>query len=183
VKTATNKRYSYPRVAAIWIDVYQCRGKLDQHATYIPRSVCVWSQIIHISHGQRIAIFHKAINRFVHIHCPREEGFSTQSTARRPSDPRVHTQHLSHNRQWGTGEKTSFCWQTATRLTELISSACDWYVQYLLTGANPSVLNWHRRGLQPWRHQLSTYHSLTFLTDDLPFPPMGLARSPVHPRI
>jgi hypothetical protein len=37
----------------------------------------------------------------------------------------------------------------ATRLTGPISPACDWYVQYLLVEANPSVLNRHRRGLQP----------------------------------
>jgi hypothetical protein len=32
----------------------------------------------------------------------------------------------------------------ATRLTQLISPSCDQYVQYLLTGANPSILNRHR---------------------------------------
>jgi hypothetical protein len=42
--------------------------------------------------------------------------------------------------------KLSFCRQQATRLTGHISPVCDQYVQYLLTGANPSVLNWHRRG-------------------------------------
>jgi hypothetical protein len=31
-------------------------------------------------------------------------------------------------------------------LTEPISLACDRYVQYLLAGANPSVLNQHRWG-------------------------------------
>jgi hypothetical protein len=34
------------------------------------------------------------------------------------------------------------------QLTGPISPACDRYVQYLLTGANPSVLNRHMRGLQ-----------------------------------
>jgi hypothetical protein len=106
----------------------------------------------------------------VQIHYPREEGLLTQSIARRPSDPRVHTHLLSHNNQWGNGEKTSFCWQPATRLTGLISPSCDRYVQYLLVGANPSVLNWHRRGATAL---LSTYHSPTFLTDGLPFPPTG----------
>jgi hypothetical protein len=66
-------------------------------------------------------------------------------------------------KQWG-GE-SSFCWQPATRLTGPISSACNWYVQYLLAGANPSILNRQRRGLQPWRCQLSTSHSPTFLID------------------
>jgi hypothetical protein len=35
------------------------------------------------------------------------------------------------------------------QLTGPISPACDRYVQYLLTGVNPSVLNRHRWGLQP----------------------------------
>jgi hypothetical protein len=54
------------------------------------------------------------------------------------------------------------------QLTRPITPACDRYVQYLLTGGNPSVLNWHRRGLQPWRCRLSTHHSPTFPTDGPP---------------
>jgi hypothetical protein len=53
----------------------------------------------------------------------------------------------------------------------------DRYVQYLLMGANRIVLNWHMRGLQPWRCRLSTYHSLIFPISCLPFPlvaPPGL---------
>jgi hypothetical protein len=69
-------------------------------------------------------------------------------------------------------------WQ-ANRLTRPISPACDRYIQYLLAGANSSVLNRHRQGLQPWRCRLSTYHSPTFLTSYHPFPPKGPARSPV----
>jgi hypothetical protein len=62
--------------------------------------------------------------------------------------------------------------------------ACDWYVQWLLTVANPSVLNRHRQGIQPWRCQLSTYHSTTFPTSGLLFPPKGATWSPViHPII
>jgi hypothetical protein len=82
-------------------------------------------------------------------------------------------------KQWG---KISLCWQPATRLTGPIKSACGWYVQYLITGANPSVLNRHKWGLQPWRCWLFTYHSLTFPTNGLPFPPTGPARSPVYPK-
>jgi hypothetical protein len=63
------------------------------------------------------------------------------------------------------------------QLTWPISLACDRYVQYLLTGANPSVLNRHRWGLQPWRCRLTTTHSLTFPTSCLPFSPKGPARS------
>jgi hypothetical protein len=153
--------------------------KSNQHATRIPCKVCVWSQTIRISHGQRIATFHIIINRFEQIHCPREEGLPTQPTARWLTSLWVHTQLLSHNSQCGSGEKTSFYWQLATRLTRPISPTCDRYVQYLLVGANPLVLNRHRWGLQPWRCRLSTYHSSTFPSSGLHFPAKALARSPV----
>jgi hypothetical protein len=60
------------------------------------------------------------------------------------------------------------------QLTRPRSPVCDRYVQYLLAGANPSVLNRHRRGLQPWRCRLATYHSPTFPTNCLHFPLMVL---------
>jgi hypothetical protein len=53
------------------------------------------------------------------------------------------------------------------QLTGAISPACNRYVQYLLVGVNPSVLNQHRWGLQPWRCWLATYHSPTFRTSYL----------------
>jgi hypothetical protein len=43
------------------------------------------------------------------------------------------------------------------QLTGPILPTCYRYVQYLLTGTNPSVLNRHRRELQPWRCRLATY--------------------------
>jgi hypothetical protein len=43
------------------------------------------------------------------------------------------------------------------QLTGPISPACNRYVQYLLTGDNRTVLNRHRRWLQPWRCRLATY--------------------------
>jgi hypothetical protein len=63
--------------------------------------------IIRISRGPHIATFHSVINRFEQIHCTREEGLPTQSTARRPFDPRVHTQLLSHNSQRVVGKKST----------------------------------------------------------------------------
>jgi hypothetical protein len=153
------------------------RRKPDQYATRFPRSVRVWSKIIRISRGPHIATFHTIINRFERVDCPREEGLPTQSTTRRLTDPSVHTQLLSHNSHWSSGEKSSFCWDPTTSLTGPKSPACDRYVQYLLTGANRSVLNRHRWGLQPWRCWLVTYHSPTFPTSCLHFPqrpPPGL---------
>jgi hypothetical protein len=55
------------------------------------------------------------------------------------------------------------------QLTGLISPVCDRYVKYLLTGANTSVLNWHRWELQPWRCRLAMYHFPTFPTSCLHF--------------
>jgi hypothetical protein len=52
------------------------------------------------------------------------------------------------------------------QFTEPITPACHRYIQYLLTGANLSVLNRHRRGLQSWRCRLAISHSPTFSTDD-----------------
>jgi hypothetical protein len=40
--------------------MYTLQGKPDQYATCIPRLVRVWSQIIRISHGHRIATFHES---------------------------------------------------------------------------------------------------------------------------
>jgi hypothetical protein len=176
--TTTNKRLLISESHGDSNRCTPCRGKPDQHATCFPRSVHVWSTTIHISRGPHIATFHTVVNRFEQIHCTWEEGLPTQSTARRLSDPWVRTQLLSHNSQWSSGKKSSFCWQPTTRLTGPISPACDRYVQYLLAGANRTVLNRHRRGLQTWRCRLATYHFPTFPTSCLPFPPKGPTQSP-----
>jgi hypothetical protein len=157
--------------------MYTLQGKPNQHATRFPRSVRVWPMTIRISRGSHIATFYAVINRFEQIHCTREEGLPTQSTARRPSDPRVRTQLLSHKQLKSSGGKVNSCGQLTTRLTRLISPACDRYVQYLLAGANRTILNRHRRGLQPWRCRLATY-PLPDLPNQLsPLSPNGLALS------
>jgi hypothetical protein len=62
--------------------------------------------------------------------------------------------------------------------------AYDRYVQYLLTEANPSILNRHMQGLQPLRCRLSTSHSPTFPISGLHIPPKGPTRSQdIHPII
>jgi hypothetical protein len=156
-----------------------CRGKPDQHTTHFSCLVCVWSRTTRISCGPHIAIFCETPIDLDRSHCSWEKGLPTQYTARWPIDPWVRTQFLSRANQWSRGCKPSSCQWPTTRLTEPISLACDRYVQYLIARANPSVLNWHRRGLQSWRCRLSTYHSSTFLTSYLHFPPNDPARSPV----
>jgi hypothetical protein len=58
------------------------------------------------------------------------------------------------------------------QLTGPISPTCDRYVQYLLVGANPSVLNRHRRGYNLRGAGLPHTHSPTFPTSCLRFPLM-----------
>jgi hypothetical protein len=155
------------------------RGKSDQHTTRFPHSICVWSKTIHISRGSHITTLHETQTDLDRSHCSWEKGLPTQSIARQLTDPWVRTQFLSRANQWNRGRKPSSCRWPHTKLTGPISPACDRYVQYLLMGANPSVLNWHRRRLQPWRCRLTTYHSLTFPTSYLHFPPKGPTQSPV----
>ncbi len=177
--TATNKRLLISESHGDLNQCTPCRGKPNQHATRFPRSVHVWSSTIRISRGPHIATFHTVINRFEQIHCTRDEGLPTQSTAHRPSDPRVRTQLLSHKQPKSSGEKSTPVDKLTTRLTGPISPACDRYVQYLLVGANRTVLNQPRWGLQPWRCRLATYHSPIFPTDGIPFPTKGITWSQV----
>jgi hypothetical protein len=104
VKTATNKWLLISESRGDSNRCTPCRGKLDQHAARFPRSVHVWSMTIRISCGPHIGTFHIVINRFEQIHCTREEGLPTQSTARQTSDPRLRTQLLSHNNQRAVGK-------------------------------------------------------------------------------
>jgi hypothetical protein len=117
------------------------------------------------------------INRVGQSHYSREKELPTQSPAHRLTDLWVHTQFFSQANQWSSGESQNIYQQLATRLTGPVSPARDRYVQYLLMGANRTILNRHKRGLQPWRCRLSTYHSPTFPTNYPHFPlvaPPGL---------
>jgi hypothetical protein len=70
-------------------------------------------------------------------------------------------QFLSRHSHWSSKLKpTTYGWPT-TRLIGPISPACNRYVQYLLTGTNPSVLNQHRWG----------YHIENLRIDTTLFPP------------
>jgi hypothetical protein len=123
------------------------KGKLDQHNTYAshasPRTpgVCfLWVVPVRGNLSQ-------VIDRVEQGHCSREKGLLKQSIAHRLTDPRVCTQFLSRANLEAVGAKPSCRWQ-ATRLTGPISPAYDRYIQYLLAGVNPSILDQHRWGLQ-----------------------------------
>jgi hypothetical protein len=130
-----------------------------------------------------VATFRETSTDLDRSHCSREKGLLTQSTVRRLTDLWVHTQLLCRANQWSRGRKSSSWRWPTTRFIGPISPSCDRYVQYFLTGANSSVLNRHKRRLQPWRCRLSTYHSSTFPTSYLPFllkAPPGLTLSKQH---
>jgi hypothetical protein len=146
VMTATNKRLLKSESHGDSNRCTPCRGKPNQHATRFPRLVHIWSKTIRISRGPHIATLHEVINRVEQDNCSREKMLPTQSTACWLTDPWVHTQFLSRANQWRSGGKTKHLLTAATRLTGPISLACEQYVQYLLAGANPSVLNRHRWG-------------------------------------
>jgi hypothetical protein len=71
-------------------------------------------------------------------------------------------------KQW---RKLNICRHQAIRLTGPISPACDQYVQYLLTGTNPSVLNRHNRGLPHRNLRIATSLSLPFPSECSTVPP------------
>jgi hypothetical protein len=152
--TATNKRYSYPRVTA---------SRVQDHTP-------------HVVHVGNLSLVPMRSKQALHP----KEVLESKDRLARPS-PWVASFFLPHN-SLRVGER-GFS-QVVTQLHQLtrpITPACDRYVQYLLTGANPSVLNRHRHGLQSCRSRLSTYHSLTFPIDGLHFPPKGPVQSLVYP--
>jgi hypothetical protein len=156
----------------IWIDIHPAR----ENPTNTPRTL---PMPVHVRFLWVIPIrdnLSRVIDRVEQAHCSWEEGFPTQSIARRWL---IHGPVPSFSPEPANevvGAKPSIYRRPAT---SLISPVCDLYVQYLLAGANPSVLNRHRRMLQPWRCQLSMYHSANFPISYLPFPPKCPTRSPV----
>jgi hypothetical protein len=177
--TAINKRLLISESRSNSNRCTSCRRKPDQHATRFSRLVRVWPRTIRIPRGSHIETLREPPTDLDGSHCSQEKWLPTQSTAHRLIDPRVHTQFLSKAKQWSKCLKPSLCRGQATRLIGPISPPCDRYVQYMLVGAKPSVLNRHRWGPLPLRCRLSTYHSLTFLTKCLHFPPNDTTQSPV----
>jgi hypothetical protein len=102
-------------------------------------------------------------------YCCWEKGLPTQSLACRLTDPQVCHPIFSPNITIEVVMKVKHLLTNRLhQFIEPISPACDQYIQYLLTGAKPLVINRYRQGLQSWRCQLSTSLSLPFPTDDPP---------------
>jgi hypothetical protein len=149
--------YSYSRVAGIRINVHPVGENLTNITRALPTPVHVRPAYVSCGRSPYVATFHEVSTDLDRSHCSREKGLLTQSTARRLTDPQVRTQLLYRASQWSMGRKSSPCRWPTTRFTGPISPTCNRCDQYLLTGANPSVLDRHRWGLQPWRYWLATY--------------------------
>jgi hypothetical protein len=132
-----------------------CRGKLDQHATYAS----------HFSPRTPDVCFLRAVPYVTTFHwLP-----WIQNKPLHPEKVLATKDGLTQPLSWvasfllpcdspGVGERSFGPMVThLPQLTGLISSSCDRYIQDLLTEANPSFLNRHRRGLQSWRYRLATY--------------------------
>jgi hypothetical protein len=140
--TATNKRYSYLRVAAIRIDVHPAEKIRSTHHTLFMLDPCrVLDHTSHVVHVGKLSLVPMRTKQ-------------TPTPERSLSDQR-HTGSiitLGHlilppSRQpCSTGEWFRLNDYTATSACWIHIPACG--VQYLLVGTNPSVLNRHRRGLQ-----------------------------------
>jgi hypothetical protein len=95
--------YSYPRVTVIQIDVHPVGKTRPTRHTLSTLSPCMaldhtylmWSTESNISW---------VIESIEQNPCSWEKGLPIQSTARRLTDSRVHTQFLSRANQWSTGE-------------------------------------------------------------------------------
>jgi hypothetical protein len=135
--------YSYPRVVVIRIDVHpagETRPTCHTHPTlsphmvpdhtYLTRSTCS-----NISRSRQQSWAGSLLRHNPqHVDWP-IRGFVPNFSSKIAIE--------------AVGVKPIFCWRPTTWLIGHISPACDRYVQYLLTGVNPSVLNRHRWGLQP----------------------------------
>jgi hypothetical protein len=149
VKTATDKQLLISETRSDSNRCTPCRGKPDTHDTYVSHATphtpyvrFLWA--VHVRGNLSQAII--SVGRTLLL--PRKMDLDTTlspaewSTGPPPSfSPNIAigavmkaTHLLTNKLHWFTGP---------------ITPACDLYVQYLLVGAHPSVLNRHRRWLQP----------------------------------
>jgi hypothetical protein len=167
--TDTNKRLPISESRGDLNRCTPCRRKFDQHTTYASHTSPRMSGVRFLWVIPIRGNLSWVIDRVEQAHWSREEGLPTQTTARHWPIRGSVLSFSSKPVNEAVRVKPNIYQRSATRLTGHISPVCDWYVQYLIVGVNPPVLNRHRRGLQPWRYRLSTYHSPTFPTVVYPF--------------
>jgi hypothetical protein len=85
--TTTNKRYSYPRVAANRIDVHHAGENLTNMTHMLPMLVHI--RLTYASYGQSlyVATFCESSTELYIVTTPEKKGLSTLSTARQLTDP------------------------------------------------------------------------------------------------
>jgi hypothetical protein len=147
--------YSYPRVTAIRIDVHPAGENPTKTPHTLPTPVHVSPAYTFYGQSPYVTTFHwlpRSRNRPLHP----EEVLPTKDRLVQPLS--WVTSFLLPCDSLGVGESGFSPMVTQLhQLTGPISLACDRYVQNLLAGANRTVLNRHRRGLQPLRCRLTTY--------------------------
>jgi hypothetical protein len=153
--TATNKRLLISESRGDSNRCTPCRGKSDQHATYASHSSSctpgirfLWAVPVH----DNLSLAPMKLKQTPTA----ERSLGNQ----RLTDPAVILGGLvppPMRRPWVGERSFDIMFTQLHQLTGPISLACNRYVQYLLVGVNPSVLNRHRRGLQPWRCRLAAY--------------------------
>jgi hypothetical protein len=138
--------YSYPRVAVIRIDVHPPGENLTNTPHMLPTLVHARPAYAFCGQFLYVTTFHwltRSRNKPLHL----KKVLTTKDRLVQPLSW-VASFILSCNNP-GVGKRSFGPMVTQLlQLTGPISPVCDWYVQYLLTGANPSALNWHRWGLQ-----------------------------------
>jgi hypothetical protein len=167
--------YSYPRVTVIRIDVHSTGENLTNTPRTLPTPVHARPAYAFCGQPLYVTTFHwlpRSRNRPLHPEVLATKDRLVQSSS-------WVTSFLLPWDSPGVGERDFGSAITQLhQLTGPISPACDRYVQYLLAGANRTVLNRPRQGLQPWRCRLATY-PLPDLPNQLsPLSPNGPARSP-----
>jgi hypothetical protein len=154
----------------IWIDVHPAGKNLTNTTYTLPTPVHVRPAYVSCGRSSYMATFYESSTGLDRCAALKKKCSRLHLLARLsgPWDP---PQFLSQHSHWSSALKPSTCRRQTIRFTGPISLACDQYVQYLLTGTNPSVLNRHRRGL-PHRKPQNSHSALPAL----PF--RGFHRSP-----
>jgi hypothetical protein len=145
--TATNKRLLISESRDDSNRCTPCRGNLNQHDTYAfhasPRTPDVRFLRVVLIRGNLLW----GTDRFGQIPLlPRKRALKIIHSTLADLSMCPYPASLPAS-QWSRGCKPSFWLWPTTRFTGPISLACNRYVQYLLMGANRTVLNRHRRGL------------------------------------
>jgi hypothetical protein len=124
-----------------------CRGKpLPTRHVRFPHQSTYARRTLHVGGPRTWQPFTLTQQSWTDSLLPRKK-YSRLHLPARLSGPWDPPQFLFQHSHWSSALKPNICRQHATRFTGLISPACDQYVQYLLTGTNPSILNRHSRGL------------------------------------